>query len=102
MQNPLSKFVPQLVGEYPRKFQSLFEQAMKEGFLTVAHAGEEGPPKYIWDSLNLLKIKRVDHGVQCLKDDKLVERLVKEQIPLTVCPLSNVKLCVFDLSLIHI
>ncbi len=83
-------------GNPPTKFQSLFEQAMKEGFLTVAHAGEEGPPKYIWDSLNLLKIKRVDHGVQCLKDEKLVERLVKDQIPLTVCPLSNVKLCVFD------
>jgi len=83
-------------GNPPTKFQSLFEQAMKEGFLTVAHAGEEGPPKYIWDSLNLLKIKRVDHGIQCLKDEKLVERLVKDQIPLTVCPLSNVKLCVFD------
>ena len=83
-------------GNPPSKFKKLFEQAIKEGFLTVAHAGEEGPPEYIWDSLNLLKIKRVDHGVQCLKDDKLVERLVKDQIPLTVCPLSNVKLCVFD------
>ena len=83
-------------GNPPTKFLNLFEHAMREGFLTVAHAGEEGPPKYIWDSLNLLKIKRVDHGVQCLKDEKLVERLVKEQIPLTVCPLSNVKLCVFD------
>ena len=83
-------------GNPPTKFKKLFEQAIKEGFLTVAHAGEEGPPEYIWDSLNLLKIKRVDHGVQCLKDEKLVERLVKEQIPLTVCPLSNVKLCVFD------
>ena len=83
-------------GNPPSKFKKLFEQAIKEGFLTVAHAGEEGPPEYIWDSLNLLKIKRVDHGVQCLKDEKLVERLVKDQIPLTVCPLSNVKLCVFD------
>ena len=83
-------------GNPPTKFKKLFEQAIKEGFLPVAHAGEEGPPEYIWDSLNLLKIKRVDHGVQCLKDEKLVERLVKEQIPLTVCPLSNVKLCVFD------
>ena len=83
-------------GNPPTKFKKLFEQAIKEGFLTVAHAGEEGPPEYIWDSLNLLKIKRVDHGVQCLKDEKLVERLVKDQIPLTVCPLSNVKLCVFD------
>ena len=83
-------------GNPPTKFKKLFEQAIKEGFLPVAHAGEEGPPEYIWDSLNLLKIKRVDHGVQCLKDEKLVERLVKDQIPLTVCPLSNVKLCVFD------
>ena len=83
-------------GNPPTKFQKLFNQAMKEDFLTVAHAGEEGPPEYIWDSLNLLKIKRIDHGVQCLKDDKLVEKLIKEQVPLTVCPLSNVKLCVFD------
>ena len=67
-----------------------------EGFLTVAHAGEEGPPEYIWDSLNLLKVKRIDHGVQCLKDEKLVDKLSNEQIPLTVCPLSNVKLCVFE------
>ena len=83
-------------GNPPSKFKNLFEQAIKEGFLTVAHAGEEGPPEYIWDSLNLLKIKRVDHGVQCLNDKKLVEKLVKDQTPLTVCPLSNVKLCVFD------
>ena len=83
-------------GNPPTKFLKLFNQAMKEGFLTVAHAGEEGPAEYIWDSLNLLKIKRIDHGVQCLKDDRLVEKLVKDQIPLTVCPLSNIKLCVFD------
>ena len=83
-------------GNPPSKFKRLFEKAIAEGFLTVAHAGEEGPPEYIWDSLNLLKIKRVDHGVQCLNDKKLVEKLVKDQIPLTVCPLSNVKLCVFD------
>ena len=83
-------------GNPPSKFKRLFEQAIAEGFLTVAHAGEEGPPEYIWDSLNLLKIKRVDHGVQCLNDKKLVEKLVKDQIPLTVCPLSNIKLCVFD------
>ena len=54
------------------KFKKLFEQAMKEGFVTVAHAGEEGPPEYIWESINLLKVKRIDHGVQCLKDEKLV------------------------------
>ena len=83
-------------GNPPTKFKKLFDQAMKEGFLTVAHAGEEGPPEYIWDSLNLLKVKRIDHGVQCLKDEKLVDKLSNEQIPLTVCPLSNIKLCVFE------
>ena len=83
-------------GNPPTKFKSLFEKAMEEGFLTVAHAGEEGPPEYIWDSINLLKVKRIDHGVQCLRDEKLVNRLKKDQIPLTVCPLSNIKLCVFD------
>ena len=83
-------------GNPPTKFKSLFEKAMEEGFLTVAHAGEEGPPEYIWDSINLLKVKRIDHGVQCLRDEKLVNRLKKDQIPLTVCPLSNVKLCVFE------
>ena len=83
-------------GNPPTKFRRLFEQAIKEGFLTVAHAGEEGPPEYISDSLDILKVKRIDHGVQCLKDEKLVNRLFSEKIPLTVCPLSNVKLCVFD------
>ena len=83
-------------GNPPTKFRRLFEQAIKEGFLTVAHAGEEGPPEYISDSLDILKVKRIDHGVQCLKNEKLVNRLISEQIPLTVCPLSNVKLCVFD------
>ena len=68
---------------------------MEEGFLTVAHAGEEGPPEYIWEALDLLKVKRIDHGVQCLKDEKLIQRLRDDQIPLTVCPLSNVKLCIF-------
>ncbi len=83
-------------GNPPQKFKNLFGAAIKEGFLTVAHAGEEGPPEYIWDSLNLLKVKRIDHGVQCLKDEKLVEILKEKNIPLTVCPLSNIKLCVFD------
>ena len=83
-------------GNPPTKFERLFDQAIKEGFLTVAHAGEEGPPEYILDSLDVLKVKRIDHGVQCLKDEKLVNRLISEQIPLTVCPFSNVKLCVFD------
>ena len=80
----------------PKKFEKLFRKAIEEGFLTVAHAGEEGPPEFIWDSINLLKVKRIDHGIQCLRDEKLVEELIKTQIPLTVCPLSNVKLCVFD------
>ena len=84
------------VGHPPRKFERVFKKAIEKGFLTVAHAGEEGPPEYIWEALNLLEVKRIDHGVQCLKDQKLVKKLKNDQIPLTVCPLSNVKLCVFD------
>ena len=83
-------------GNPPQKFKRLFDTAIKEGFLTVAHAGEEGPPEYIWESINLLKVKRIDHGVQCLKDKKLVETIKEKNIPLTVCPLSNINLCVFD------
>ena len=83
------------IGNPPRKFEKLFKKAIKEGFVTVAHAGEEGPTEYIWEALNLLNVKRIDHGVQCLKDKKLVEKLHINQIPLTVCPLSNIKLCVF-------
>ena len=84
------------VGHPPAKFAEVFGQARHEGFLTVAHAGEEGPPEYIWEALDLLKVERIDHGVRSLEDPALVERLAKEQIPLTVCPLSNVKLRVFD------
>ena len=83
-------------GNPPRKFERVFKQAAKKGFLTVAHAGEEGPPEYIWEALNLLKVKRIDHGVQCLRDEKLIQKLRKDQIPLTVCPLSNIKLRIFD------
>jgi len=83
------------VGHPPSKFERVFKKAMKEGFLTVAHAGEEGPSEYIWEALDLLKVKRIDHGVRCLRDEKLVQRLKDDQIPLTVCPLSNVKLCIF-------
>ena len=83
------------VGNPPSKFLKVFEKAHEMGFLTVAHAGEEGPPEYIWQALDLLKVSRIDHGVRCVEDMKLVERLVKDQIPLTVCPLSNVKLKVF-------
>ncbi len=84
------------VGHPPRKFEKLFNKAIEKGFLTVAHAGEEGPPEYIWEALNLLKVKRIDHGVQCFRDEKLVQKLRDDQIPLTVCPLSNIKLRVFN------
>ena len=82
-------------GNPPNKFKRLFKKAAENNFVTVAHAGEEGPPEYMWEALNLLSVKRIDHGVQCLKDDRLVEELFKTQIPLTVCPLSNIKLKVF-------
>lgn len=84
------------VGHPPAKFQRVFEAAMKEGFLTVAHAGEEGPPSYIWEALDLLKVKRIDHGVRALEDATLMKRIIAEKMPLTVCPLSNLKLKVFD------
>jgi len=83
------------VGNPPSKFQAVFDLARSEGLLAVAHAGEEGPPSYIWEALDLLHARRIDHGVRCLQDDRLVDRLVAEQTPLTVCPLSNVKLRVF-------
>ena len=83
-------------GNPPNKFKKLFKKAIENNFVTVAHAGEEGPPEYMWDALKLLNVKRIDHGVQCFKDEKLVEELVKKQIPLTVCPLSNIKLRVFN------
>ncbi len=88
------------VGHPPAEFQAVFDRARLEGLLTVAHAGEEGPPSYIWEALDLLDASRIDHGVRCLEDDRLVEWLVADQIPLTVCPLSNVKLGVFP-SLRH-
>jgi adenosine deaminase len=82
-------------GNPPGKFKAVFDRARNEGFLTVAHAGEEGPPEYIWEALDILHVKRVDHGVRCMEDAALVDRLRRDRIPLTVCPLSNVKLCVF-------
>jgi adenine deaminase len=82
-------------GYPPEKFTAVFDKARQEGFLTVAHAGEEGPPEYIWQALQLLKVSRIDHGVRCVEDAQLVEKLKIDQIPLTVCPVSNVKLCVF-------
>jgi adenosine deaminase len=84
------------VGHPPRDFLPVFDRARALGFLTVVHAGEEGPPEYIWEALDLLRARRIDHGVRCEEDPKLVERLRRERIPLTACPLSNVKLGVFD------
>ncbi|MFT4047780.1 MAG: adenosine deaminase [Solimonas sp.] len=82
-------------GHPPSKFTAVFERARELGWLTVAHAGEEGPPAYIVEALDLLKVRRIDHGVRCVEDEALVARLVREQVPLTVCPLSNVRLRVF-------
>jgi adenosine deaminase len=80
------------VGHPPVKFKAVFEKARAHGLPAVAHAGEEGPPAYIRQALDELRVVRVDHGVRCLEDPQLVERLVAEQVPLTVCPLSNVRL----------
>jgi adenosine deaminase len=82
-------------GHPPAKFQRVFERARAEGLAPFAHAGEEGPPEYIEQALDLLKVRRIDHGVRCLEKPALVERLRREGVPLTVCPLSNVKLRVF-------
>lgn len=80
------------VGNPPSKFAEVFARARKEGFLTVAHAGEEGPPSYIREAIELLSVSRIDHGVRCIEDPPLLDEIVARQIPLTVCPLSNVKL----------
>src|SRR5579862_9633466 len=80
------------VGYPPSKFAALFDRARAQGFLTVCHAGEEGPPAYVWEALDLLKVSRVDHGVRSMEDPKLVERLARQRVPLTVCPLSNLRL----------
>lgn len=84
------------VGNPPSKFERVFAQAREEGFLVVAHAGEEGPAEYVWEALDLLKVNRVDHGVRSEEDPKLMQRLIAEKMPLTVCPLSNLKLCVVN------
>ncbi len=84
------------IGNPPEKFEKVFRLASEQGYRLVAHAGEEGPPAYIRDVLDVLHVERIDHGVRCLEDDALVARLVREQVPLTVCPLSNVRLRVFD------
>jgi adenosine deaminase len=80
------------LGNPPSKFTNVFERAQKEGFLTVAHAGEEGPAAYVWEAMDLLNVMRIDHGVRSIDDKKLIDELVKRQIPLTVCPLSNLRL----------
>jgi adenine deaminase len=79
------------VGHPPEKFARVYERARAAGLRAVAHAGEEGPPEYIWQALDVLKVERIDHGVRCAEDPVLVDRLVEERVPLTVCPLSNVK-----------
>ena len=79
-------------GHAPARFERVFAKARAEGFLTVAHAGEEGPPEYVWEALNLLQVSRIDHGNRSLEDSNLVEELVRRRMPLTVCPLSNLKL----------
>ena len=81
-------------GQPPSKFERVFARARGLGLKAVAHAGEEGPPEYVWQALDLLKVERIDHGVRALEDAALTARLAREQIPLTVCPLSNVRLCV--------
>jgi adenosine deaminase len=84
------------VGHPPLKFREVFERAISAGFRAVAHAGEEGPPEYIWQALDVLGAERIDHGVRCLEDRSLVQRLQADRTPLTVCPFSNVKLRVVD------
>lgn len=82
------------LGHPPEKFANVFARGRALGLRVVAHAGEEGPPGYIWQALDVLRAERIDHGVRCLEDAALVQRLAAERVPLTVCPLSNLKLCV--------
>lgn len=83
------------LGHPPEKFARVFARCRELGFHLVAHAGEEGPPAYVWSALDVLKVERIDHGVQSTQDPALMKRLAQDRIPLTVCPLSNLKLCVF-------
>lgn len=82
------------LGHPPEKFERVFARARELGLHVVAHAGEEGPPEYMWQAIDLLKVERIDHGVACLQDPLLVAELAHTRLPLTVCPLSNLKLCV--------
>ena len=84
------------MGHPPSKFERIFAKARELGFLIVAHAGEEGPAQYVWEALDLLKVNRIDHGVRSEEDAQLMQRLIAEKMPLTVCPLSNLKLRVVD------
>ena len=84
------------LGNPPSKFKRVFDAARQQGYKLVAHAGEEGPPEYVWEALDVLGVHRIDHGNRALEDVALVRRLRNDGIPLTVCPLSNVKLCVVD------
>jgi adenine deaminase len=88
-------------GHPPEKFARVFARCRELGLHVVAHAGEEGPPAYIWSALDVLKVERIDHGVRCVEDPMLVQRLAASRMPLTVCPLSNVKLCVFPTLAAH-
>lgn len=84
------------LGYPPSLFREVYDVARGAGLKCVAHAGEEGPPAYVWEALDLLAVDRIDHGIRCLEDEALVERLVEDQVPLTVCPLSNVRLRAVD------
>jgi adenine deaminase len=83
-------------GNPPGKFKRVFERAREAGFFLTAHAGEEGPPSYVWEALDVLGVARIDHGVRAMEDEPLVDRLARERVPLTVCPLSNVRLRVVE------
>lgn len=84
------------VGNPPEKFERVYAAAIQQGYRSVAHAGEEGDASYIWGAIEQLKVSRIDHGVRAIEDDTLMQKLIQEQIPLTVCPLSNLKLKVFS------
>ena len=89
------------MGNPPEKFINVFSKAKGMGYKLVAHAGEEGPASYIWSSLDVLNVQRIDHGIRAIDDPDLMLRLIESQIPLTICPLSNVKLRVFDTMASH-
>ncbi|SDG44217.1 adenosine deaminase [Epilithonimonas hungarica] len=89
------------MGNPPAKFKNVFEASVKEGYIPVAHAGEEGPAEYIWEAIDILKVARIDHGNRCLEDENLVQEIVKRNLALTVCPLSNLELRNTDVMTNH-